>query len=240
MLARASSSKLKVVHTLKNLQFYVVEVGSADVANYLATLPGVKSVTKDNRIPLPKFPMMSLPTDNPGMSGGVLPWGVKAVKAPEAWGQTQGENVKVAVIDTGVDRDHPALKGNFAAGKNFAQLDKQVDYDYFDVYGHGTHVAGTILGDGTTLYGVAPKAKLYSARVCQLNGCAYSDIYAGVDWGIENHVDVMNLSLGGSSGGQEEINVFKRAREAGITVIAAAGNDGAAQVSYPAAIDTGR
>lgn len=237
-LAQSKSARLKVVYALKNLQVFVVEAEDAQVASFLATLPGVKSISKDRKMPLPEFQMMSLETDQLTSDVGVTPWGVTAVKAPEAWTTTQGENVKVAVIDTGVDRDHPALRANFVAGKNFAPLDEKVDYDYFDVYGHGTHVAGTILGDGTQLYGVAPKAKLYSARVCAKTGCSYGDIYAGVDWGIENHVDVMNLSLGGGPGGEEEIAVFKRAREAGITVIAAAGNDGQATVSYPAALDT--
>lgn len=238
LIQQNSLGRLKVVHALPNLQLYVVEVPNDEAARELAILAGEGNLRKDTVIPLPVLPRMSR-EGQVGTDDFETPWGVKAVRAPEAWDRsTQGDGVKVAIIDTGIDRDHGSLKANFAAGKNFAELDEQKDYDYFDSYGHGTHVAGTIAADGSyrKLVGVAPKARIYSARVCSQGGCAYSDIYAGVDWGIENHVDVMNLSLGGpqDSMGQQ---VFNRAKQAGVTVIAAAGNESASEVSYPAGFD---
>ena len=142
------------------------------------------------------------------------------------------------VLDTGIDRDHPNLKSRFEKGRNFSDVDKPTPpYDYFDNISHGTHVAGTIAADGqgTGLVGVAPKARILAARVCASRGCSSVAIIGGLNWGIQEKVDVMNLSLGGAFPSDAARKAYKRAADAGIVILAASGNDGVKRVSFPAA-----
>lgn len=142
------------------------------------------------------------------------------------------------VLDTGIDRDHPNLASRFEKGRNFAGVDMpNAPYDYFDNISHGTHVAGTIAADGavTGLVGVAPEAKILSARVCSTQGCPSTAIIGGVNWGIQEKVDVMNLSLGGPFPSDAARKAYQAAANKGIVVVAASGNDGVNRVSFPAA-----
>jgi serine protease len=167
-----------------------------------------------------------------------MPWGIAAVKAPQAWGTTKGENSKVMVLDTGVDKDHPAIKANFTKGQNF--LGVGAPDDVTDTVGHGTHVSGTILASGTDggLVGVAPNAKLYMGRVCSTKGCSSIAIASGVNWAIEEGVQVVSLSLGGAYATPAEQEAFNNAEKANIIVIAASGNESADSVDFPAALPT--
>jgi subtilisin len=161
-----------------------------------------------------------------------IPWGVARVNAPAAWDYTTGQGVKVAVIDTGIDFNHPDLAPNYKGGYNAvdpaaAPLDDQ---------GHGTHVAGTIAAvkDNNGVVGVAPVVDLYGVKVLDKNGSGqYSWIIAGIEWAVENRMQVINMSLGGGSGNEALRLVMIKAGEAGVTVVCAAGND-SGPVNYPA------
>lgn len=168
------------------------------------------------------------------------PWGITAVKAEAAWVESnEGQGVRVLVLDTGIDRDHPALKANFELGKDFTG-ESHGDYEYADLDGHGTHVAGTIaaveLASG--FVGVAPKARILAGKVCASNGCSNLAVVSGINWGIQQKVDVINMSLGGPIKTQAERLATERAEAAGVMIVAASGNDGVDSVSYPAAFDT--
>jgi serine protease len=168
-----------------------------------------------------------------------LPWGIKAVKAREAWSMAKkGQGARVLVLDTGIDKDHPSLIMNFEKGQDFVG-DEQEPYAFVDKIGHGTHVAGTIAGalnlSGFT--GVAPEAKILAGRVCSQDGCSNISIARGVDWGIAENVDVISMSLGGPMSTPGERIAISRAIESHISVVAATGNDGTNRVSYPAALD---
>lgn len=168
------------------------------------------------------------------------PWGIKTVKARAAWDMSHaGQGARVLVLDTGVDKDHPALKNQIEATKDFVG-DHQLPYDVADKVGHGTHVAGTVLAEEAAdgFVGVAPKAKLLAGRVCSEEGCSNIDVAAGINWGIEQKVDVINLSLGSDWGSQVEAVAVAKAEKAGVVVVAASGNDGKASVGYPAAYPT--
>lgn len=168
------------------------------------------------------------------------PWGVNAVRAPQAWAQgAEGQGVRVLVIDTGVDREHPALASQFEAGKDFVE-DDNTPYEDADHVGHGTHVAATVLGAPLPggFAGVAPKARLLSARVCSMEGCTNLAVARGINWGIEKKVQVMNLSLGGEFLTKAENMAIEAAERAGIVVVAASGNDGVGKVGFPAALPT--
>ncbi len=237
----------KITDAFDNLNMVVVDVNSQkDIAALKATAD--VDVEEEMIFAAPK-PIVSLALrklEAPKSTKTVLdiPWGIKAVRAQEAAATSKsGEGVRVLILDTGIDKDHPAIASRFEKGRNFTQRKDKPAYDYFDSIGHGTHVAGTIAGDGVNgnLLGVAPKAKLLSARVCAEDGCSTVAILAGIDWGISEKVDVMNLSLGGPIGTTAQHKAYDRAEAAGIVVVAASGNGdpktglGENKVGYPAA-----
>lgn len=163
----------------------------------------------------------------------VLPWGIDRIDAEKTWVESTGDQVKVAVIDTGIDTSHPDLK--VYGGINTINNRKS----YKDDNGHGTHVAGTIaaLNNGVGVIGVAPNAMLYSVKVLGADGSGnLSDIIEGLDWCINNNIQVVNMSLGTS----EEEDLFHEAirhvYNAGIFIVAAAGNSGPDDntIAYPA------
>lgn len=170
--------------------------------------------------------------------GQVVPWGVNRIDADLAWptGNT-GRGVRVAILDTGVDYDHPDLR--IAGGVNFAGTGKDGStyaVDWNDGNGHGTHVAGIIAGRNNTVgtIGVAPDASLWAVKVLADNGSGYtSDIIQGLDWCATHGVKVASMSLGG--GGTTSLKyACDRAYARGVLIVAAAGNNAGA-VSYPAA-----
>ena len=172
--------------------------------------------------------------------GGNL-WGLDNINAPEVWaGGTgfsgvTGEGVTVAVIDTGVDLDHPEFTGRITYGYDFVDNDTIAD----DGHGHGTHVAGTIAGshnDGVGISGVAPDAQIMPIRVLDDNGSGYtSDIVEGIIWATDNGADVINMSLGGGGYSQAMADAIEYASNNGTVVVMAAGNSSGNSPNYPAA-----
>ncbi|MDU0289098.1 S8 family serine peptidase [Saccharothrix longispora] len=159
------------------------------------------------------------------------------IGAPTAWaaGYT-GKGVKVAVLDTGVDRDHPDLAGHVVAARNFTE-----DPDGTDGVGHGTHVAATIASSGAAYRGVAPEADLLDGKVCVAAGCQESAIVAGMEWAAEQGADVVNVSLGG--GDTAELDPLEEAvnrlseRTGALFVVAAGNNARPGTVSSPGSAD---
>jgi subtilisin family serine protease len=143
----------------------------------------------------------------------------------------------VAVLDTGVNYNHPELSNDIIDGRSF------VVYTYIDDNGHGTHVSGLITADGVNelVKGVAPDAKVWAGKVCERSGfCWESDIATAIEYVVKNKVaPVMSLSLGGES--TEDPNcdndyLAKKvnwASKRGTVVVVAAGNSGSG-VSIPA------
>ncbi|MCS7482756.1 S8 family serine peptidase [Umezawaea endophytica] len=172
-----------------------------------------------------------------GLRQPTLDRSVAQIGAPAAWqaGYT-GTGVKVAVLDTGVDAEHPDLKGRELVEQNFTE-----DADNQDLVGHGTHVAATIASAGAKYRGVAPDAKIMDGKVCVLNGCAESWILDGMAWAAEQGADVVNLSLGG--GDSPEIDPLEEAvntlsAQYGTLFVIAAGNSGGAEtIGSPGSAD---
>jgi subtilisin len=174
-------------------------------------------------------PAVTLP---PGVNAAEVPWGISRVDAPAAWAVTQGDGVKVAVIDTGIDCTHPDLRANCAGGYNAVGSGAPTDDN-----GHGSHVSGTIAGvlDGSGVVGVAPKARLYAVKVLDSQGSGgLVSIIKGLIWAGNNHMDVANMSLGAPMGTIFMRAALKYAQLRGVAVLAAAGNDGGS-VNYPGA-----
>ncbi len=192
-------------------------------------------------------------------------WHYPQIDLPQAWDVTTGSNnVVVAVIDTGVLTNHPDLQGQLAPGYDFIRDPDNagdgdgIDNDPFDVGDdtngnssfHGTHVSGTIAAASNNSNGVAGVA--WEARVMPLRALGR---FGGTDYDIEQAVrfaaqlpndsgtvparkaDVINLSLGGPTNSITPPEAFRLAREAGVIVVAAAGNETSSGLNYPASLD---
>lgn len=160
-----------------------------------------------------------------------IPWGVKEIGAENYWKKTRGQGVKVAVLDTGISRSHPDLKGRVKRRVNF------VDGSGNAMDGHGTHVAGTIAAivNNRGIVGVAPAVELYDLRSFGPDGTAnISDIIEGINWAIEHKIDIINMSFGTEEDNFALRNAIRQAHRAGIILVASAGNNGGA-LEYPAA-----
>ena len=149
----------------------------------------------------------------------------------------------VAILDTGIDVDHPDL--NVVGGANCLQsrrrrgrttyyCDANVSAD--DDQYHGTHVAGTVaaLDNGVGVVGVAPGARLWAVKVLDSGGSGYtSGIIAGIDWVVaQGNIEVMNLSLGGSGVSSAYQTAIDNAVANGVAVVVAAGNSSADASNY--------
>ncbi|MFE1444243.1 S8 family serine peptidase [Streptomyces sp. NPDC058739] len=166
---------------------------------------------------------------------------VPLIGAPEAWAAGyDGKGVKVAVLDTGIDVDHPDLAGVIDGAQSFVPGEAVTD-----VNGHGTHVAGTIVGSGVASggdnKGVAPGADLYVGKV--LGGTEGSGqdswVIAGMQWAAESGADIVNMSLGDSypTDGSDPMSQTVDALSAryGTLFVIAAGNAGPESISAPGA-----
>jgi len=167
-----------------------------------------------------------------------LTWGLQQLGIPELWETTQGADINVAVLDTGVYADHPALKGRV---RKFVMVDpvlRRIKVDpMFDAEDHGTHVCGIIAGATTpegTAIGVAPRADLLVASV--INGRADSvlKVTHGIAWAVENGANIVSLSLSFPDYEPHFASVFETLIEAyGIVPVVAVGNGKHGMCSSP-------
>ncbi|MFF2851398.1 type VII secretion-associated serine protease mycosin [Streptomyces sp. NPDC058001] len=181
-------------------------------------------------------------------------WGLEALHAEQAWRTTKGKGITVAVLDTGVDDQHPDLEGNVLPGKDIVGFGaSRGDASWA---GHGTAMAGIIAGHGhgadaaDGVMGIAPEAKILPVRVIledddpsrkkarENRGGALAE---GIRWAADQDVDVINLSLGDDSESAHpepaEDAAVQYALKKGIVVVASSGNGGEKgdHISYPAA-----
>ncbi|WP_170831039.1 S8 family serine peptidase [Natronobacterium texcoconense] len=170
---------------------------------------------------------------------GESTYGLEQVNAPNVWEDfdTKGGGASVAVLDTGLDADHPEFD-DFDADENWKQFDEDgnvMDVAPNDPNGHGTHVAGTVVGsdESGTNIGVAPEAELYAGKVLD-NGGTLAQIVAGVEWAVEEDVDVVNMSLGGGGYAAVYAEVIDNAMDEGTLVVSSSGNDGPGAEGTPA------
>lgn len=163
-------------------------------------------------------------------------WGIPKIRTNGTTGKTYtGVGVKIAIIDSGIS-PHDDL--NVSGGRSFVPYTNS----YYDDNGHGSHIAGIISAKDNTIgvVGIAPNAKLYSVKVLDKNGEGLlSDVASGIDWAINQKMDIINLSLGSSSHSSVLEALMKKAESRGILVVAAAGNNGSDNVQkntveYPA------
>jgi serine protease len=237
--ARLFNTNTAVTKSLDKVEMLVIESKDPAALKSLRANPNIALVEEEIFHPAPE-PMAthgkSIQAVQPMARATDIetPWGINSVKAPDAWNTTRGAGARVMVLDTGLDNSHISIRDNFEKGKNFTTNDI---YDITDDVGHGTHVSGTILADGRMngLVGVAPEAKLLMGKVCSARGCSSIALAEGINWAVEEAVDVVNMSLGGWFISEGEAQALIAAEKAGVFVAAASGNGGNELVSYPAA-----
>ncbi|MBL0388782.1 peptidase S8 [Tumebacillus sp. ITR2] len=163
-------------------------------------------------------------------------WNLPLIKADKAWQLSTGDpDVVIAVVDTGVDLNHPDLQGKLVAGRNIIAGTDQPQDDN----GHGTHCAGIIAARTNNLEGIAGvnwNSKIMPVKAMNADGSgSVADIADGIAWAADHGADVINLSLGDYEDSDYLHEAIKYAYEKGIVVTAAMGNDGTGEASYPAA-----
>jgi len=214
----------------------LVETGAepSTAETQLAALAGVREVHPNFEIPGPE-PVEEqhlVPQDH-----GQHTYGLEQINAPDVWEQfdTTGEGVSVAVLDTGVDPDHPDIDLAEDGWAFFDEDGNEVDSEPFDNSGHGTHVSGTVAGGSASgaHIGVAPGVDLYHAKVLD-NGGTFAQIIAGMEWALDNGVDVINMSLGDTGYFDVFIEPVQNATEMGTLVVSSAGNSGPDTSGTPA------
>ncbi|MCI8625437.1 MAG: S8 family serine peptidase [Lachnospiraceae bacterium] len=161
-----------------------------------------------------------------------LVWNMKMIHADDVQTGSTAKKVKVAVLDSGVDEtdDIPVAKR-----KNFVPGEEEVFCSFDDPVGHGTAIAGIISSAGTEsgYQGVNPNVEIYSGKIFEFALTApISRVVEAIHWAIEEDVDVINLSFGLQTDSEVLRYAIQEASEAGIIIVAAAGNKGV--VEYPA------
>lgn len=164
-----------------------------------------------------------------------LPWGINRIGADKAWLKSTGLTIKVAVLDTGIDLDHLDLQGNIKGNVNMINPRKSGNDDN----GHGSHVAGIVaaINNDIGVIGAGPEIYLYAVKALDRNGSGWlSDLIEGLEWCINNKMQVVNMSLGSSADNQSFHDAIIKTYQAGVTQVAAAGNNGESDgaISYPA------
>jgi serine protease len=177
----------------------------------------------------------------------VQQWALDRIRVDEAWAHGQGAGVVVAVVDTGIDLEHPDLRDRVLRDRDGAVvgLDLVDGGTPADRHGHGTLVAGVIAataGNGEGIVGVAPRARLMPIRALDDEGAGRGrDVDEAIRWAVDHGADVINLSLesveapdGSSPGPGAPTAAVRYAWERGVVVVAAAGNGGTSLSDYPA------
>ncbi len=161
-----------------------------------------------------------------------ITWNVQAVNADRVHNRNIfGAGIKVAVFDTGIDLDHDDLI--VSGGISFVEGIES----YNDDNGHGTAMAGILASalNHQGLAGVAPKVELYSVKVLDKHGKGYySSIIQGIEWAIENRIDIITMSFGGTKYSEILYEALREATYNNILIVAASGNDGSKSIVYPA------
>lgn len=162
-------------------------------------------------------------------------WALPKISAPTGWSITTGSTgVTIAIIDTGVDKNHSDLVGKLVAGYDFVNNDSDADDDN----GHGTHCAGiaaALTNNGIGIAGVDWNARIMPVKVLNASGSgSYTGIANGITWAADNGAKVISMSLGGGSGSSTLESAVNYAASKGVVIVAAAGNSNTTAASYPA------
>lgn len=177
--------------------------------------------------------------NDPSYTGGQQ-WALGKIQMPLAWDLARGQGAVIAVLDTGVDVNHPELQGRLLPGFSFTDDTTNVA----DNCGHGTHVTGIIAANtdnGIGIAGVAPEAQILPVKVMERYqvgvSCygSYSDFAAGLIYATDHGARVVNMSFGGTTNSTTLANAIAYAANRGVLLVGAAGNNNNSTLFYPAA-----
>jgi len=228
--AKAQGESVKRVLDFGDIGKAVAGTFTDEAAEQLSNRPDVRYVEEDGT-------MEAL--------AQTLPWGIDRVDADVLHGNGEtGNGADLAIIDTGIDDDHPDLQANVGAGKAYVDCrGPNCNYPWSDDNDHGTHCAGIAdaIDNSEGVVGVSTEATLHAVKVLDSRGSgSFSDVAAGIEYTADQGWDVGSLSLGASSGSQTVKDACQYAYDKGVLLVAAAGNDGPCSdcVGYPAAYST--
>jgi subtilisin family serine protease len=257
------------VEALGGSVMFVHEIGlagveglSADAAAVLGGMDFVKEIQADQVFELD--PMVNLdvaqavdaaPASSGDPAGAFFfprQWNMMTIDADDAWaaGRLGSSDVRVAILDTGIDYEHADLEGlvDLSRSASFVPFDDYLTSIYFpwrhpvtDLHYHGTHVAATVASNAYAAAGVTSQTTLMGVKVCSVaGGCSWSSIFQGILFAVDHDADVINMSLGGGflkAGSQGWVgyfnSLFNYVRGAGVTVVVSAGNDAIDLDHYP-------
>lgn len=231
---KVKKRKGKVKKRLERKQVDIIEVPTNEetaVATEIQSDPNIEYVQYDyytytQYIPASAQFVSQWNMHNTGQNGGTAD---ADIDGPEAWDLTKGnKKITIAVLDSGIDVNHPDLKGKIIESVNFTDTRNTNDET-----GHGTHVAGIIAASGNNnkgVIGVCPECSLYNIKVAGEGGRGtVSSMIEGINWAIDKKVNIINISMAAGQNPAELVELEKAINEAvskGILVVAAAGNCG--------------
>ena len=161
-------------------------------------------------------------------------WALNQIHVPELWQLTTGgDDILVAILDTGIDKNHEDIAGKVVAEVNFTDSPT-----LSDIHGHGTHIAGIIAAtssNGKGIVGLAPETRLMNVKVADDKGRFQTSVLVeGIIWAVHNNAKVINISLQLEEPSQDLEDAVEYAWSRGALIIAAAGNVGNEMLIYPA------
>lgn len=220
----------KVKKSLPQINYAVLEVPAGETPeSYIKQLmknPAVAKAQPDYRITLDEVTV-----NDPSRS---KQYALDKVLANQAWDKTMGEDVKIAIVDSGVDLSHPDLMDKLLPGVNTVEERNPPKDDV----GHGTHVAGiaaAIANNNEGIAGLAPKAKILPVKVLGDGSGTAASIAAGIIWAADQGADVINMSLGMYQTADVLGEAVQYALSKNVVVVATMGNDNVERKRYPAA-----
>ena len=212
---------------------------TAEVIEQLAQMPGIARIDYDQERQLIELSDAHTPLAEPDALdyNPNTAWNVSLVNAPQVWEQGfTGQDIVVAVLDTGVNPNHQDLAGRMWTHPNYPNHGYNFvnnNYDTSDNQSHGTHCAGTVAGNGTagTTTGMAPGATIMALKVLSdSGGGTEAGVWAGIQFSADYGAHIMSLSLGWQHSWNPDRSAWRtamaNAMEAGVIAAVAAGNEG--------------
>lgn len=242
--AKNTSIEVKSKFWLANA--VLVEANSSDVlSNALSSIDGVDNAHSNFEVEHHRTTISDRTYGTPVSTASIstqssYTYGIDQINAPDAWQEfgTQGEGARVAVLDTGVDPNHPDINlytddsddPTYPGG--WAEInpsgEKIEGSQPYDSHEHGTHVSGIVSGgdESGTHIGVAPDAELMHALVIDGDTGEFAQVVGGMEWAVENDADVMTMSFGFDGYLDSFIDPIRNARSQGVITVASTGNSG--------------
>ena len=218
---------------LDKVGWEIIEVSAAHAQAVIAELQETQGVVEIT----PDYPLELAWNPNDPSYGNGTQWSLDKIGAEIAWEFSSGEAITVAVIDSGIDHDHPDLAGRIVPGYNF--VDKNSDTT--DECGHGTHVAGIVAAETNNAIGVAGIAHQGVIMPIKVIGetCrgSYSRLMQGIIYAVDNGVRVISITSGGGYEHTGLHDALIYARSKGVLVVVAAGNHGDTDPFYPGSFE---